>query len=172
MEIGINHRTKVSTASDISNKVEEIVNPHLNKSFIHYLLSIGFSIDAILNDKQEVLISSEYFGIIINNNQFKVVEYVNSETQLIRVVIEKLLLPNSLDQFKMILACAQVIRLPRDYRTDEQKLQAIEYLVTTKMEVCYSLMAGADNVEYFNIANASYKHLKEIKQEFSNQARF
>lgn len=154
--------TKVSKATDISktSALDLYENPLANKAFIQYLIDRGMEVSMINNDLFIMRLANKYNGIEFNGSRIKCVEF--QEDNLKEVFDFES--PNTLDQFKMILACAGIIQLSKNYQSDEDRLNKVRLLIKAKIDVARTLMQGADNSEFFNTANAVHIQLTDIKR--------
>lgn len=153
---------KVSKATENYNPIDSYENPLANKNFIQYLIDRGMEVSMINNDMFIMRLANQYNGIEFNGSRIKCIEFQDDELKLI-FDFES---PNTLDQFKMILACAGIIKLPRNYQSDEDRLNKVRLLLNAKIDVARTLMQGADNAEFFNTANAVHVQLTDIKRSF------
>lgn len=156
----INSEANVSTTSDIS-KPEPINFP---VSFIEFLLNNNFILTKSSNEEQVFILIRDYITIKFQNS---VVFFFENTMQEEEFPKERLFcyVPNTLDQWQMLLACLEYIKLPRNYQSDEEKLNKIEAHIDSNISVHETLLAGADNADNFNMINASLTQLTRAKKE-------
>ncbi len=165
MQTTIHSTANVSTAPDIS-KLEPNYFP---VSFIYFLIKHNFDLVKSSNQEQVFILVKDYITIKFTNTLVQFFEQQRiDEEPTIRLVIKT---PNTIDQWQMLLACMEYVKLPRNYKSDEDKLNLISNYVDSLIEVSKSLLSGSDNSEHFNIINSSYNSLLSVNKEILNIRR-
>lgn len=162
----LNSGTNVSKTC-ISSKPEPI---NFSVSFIDYLLEHNFKITKCSNEEQVFILIRDYITIKFQNAVVFFLENTLHEEELPK---ERLFcyVPNTLDQWTVLLACLEYIKLPINYQSDEEKLNRIEAHLDMNISVHETLLTGADNADNFNMINAALSQLKRAKTEITNIRR-
>lgn len=159
--------SKVSKATDNSkmNLINDYQNSNLPKSFIQYLLDKGMNIAHVINDLQLLRLLNDRFGIEFIGSRMKCIEFSNADEEIQPVILD-IEIPNTLDQFKMIIACAGIYKLPINYKSDEKKVIEMYAELNTSISIAETLLSGADNAENFNKINAALTSLNKLKATY------
>lgn len=162
----ITDKAKVGMNTDTSKQAEKI-NPNVPKAFIDFLLSIGMQIEDWSDETTQTLaIGNHWYCVVFEERKFRGVEYMDEPNDF-RADLFNFHLPNTLDQFVMILACAGIYKLPLSYRNDQDVINGINQYVAMKIEVAESMLQGSDNAPHFNEIKRGLYQLTDVRNEIS-----